>query len=78
MSTCSPDVQSWLGVRTQPIVTAQIVQTAGGFKAEIDILVSPIAKDIAGNMEDFRTTNTVFDPHPLSRYRLIARLFCYG
>jgi hypothetical protein len=42
------------------------VQTAGGLKAEIDILVSPIAKYIACNMEDFRTTNTVFDPHALS------------
>jgi hypothetical protein len=64
--TCVPGVRSDLGTDAQPIVAAQIVQTTGDFKPEIDILVSPIAKDITCDMEDFRTTNTVFDPHWLS------------
>jgi len=54
------------------------VQATGRFKAEIDILISPIPKHIAGDMEDFRTTNTVVDSYPLPCYRLIGRLFFRG
>jgi hypothetical protein len=78
VSTCASDAHSWVGSCTQPIVAAQIVQATGRFKAEIDILVSPIPKHIARDMEDFRTTNTVVDSYPLPCYRLIGRLFFRG
>jgi hypothetical protein len=63
---CAPDIRSELGACVQAIIAAQVVQSVGGLKAEIDILVSPIPKHITCNMEDFRTPNTVFDQYSLS------------
>jgi hypothetical protein len=71
-------VRCSLGTGAQPIVAAQIVQTAGGLKAEIDIVVPPISKHITRNVEDFCSANTVFDLYPLLRNRLIRRFFFGG
>src|SRR5690349_8393985 len=51
------------------------MQPAGRLKAEIDIVRSPIAKDVSRDMEDLGAANTMLHPHPDARNRLIGRFF---
>jgi hypothetical protein len=61
-----------LGNLAQTIVAAEVMQPAGGFKAQIDETFAPIAEDITGDAIGFGSTGTPARRNESQRHRRIC------